>query len=109
MTELVNLYDIKFPGCKSCFACKLKNAKTNGVCAIRDELRRDVLVVTEDVVVSNCYFNTPCQGVRIGCPSDDTIRDAVFRNIEFHGANAIGSQQPRHYLTVGDNGYLKTR
>ena len=38
-TELVNLYDIKFPGCKSCFACKLKNAKTNGVCAIRDELR----------------------------------------------------------------------
>ena len=39
ITELVNLYDIKFPGCKSCFACKLKNAKTNGVCAIRDELR----------------------------------------------------------------------
>ena len=38
-TELVNLYDFKFPGCKSCFACKLKNAKTNGVCAIRDELR----------------------------------------------------------------------
>jgi polygalacturonase len=67
-----------------------------------------VSVVTEDVVVSNCYFNTPCQGVRIGCPSDDTIRNAVFRNIEFHGANAIGSQQPRHYLTVGDNGYLKT-
>ena len=38
-TELVSLYDIKFPGCKSCFACKLKNAKTNGVCAIRDDLR----------------------------------------------------------------------
>jgi len=29
-TELVNLYDIKFPGCRSCFACKLKNAKTDG-------------------------------------------------------------------------------
>ena len=39
VTELVNLYDIKFPGCKSCFACKLKNAKTGGVCAIRDDLR----------------------------------------------------------------------
>ena len=38
-TELVNLYDTKFPGCKSCFACKLKNAKTNGVCAIHDDLR----------------------------------------------------------------------
>ena len=76
--------------------------------AIRDERRRDVPVVTEDVVVSNCYFNTPCQGVRIGCPSDDTIRNAVFRNIEFDGNNAIGSQQPRRYLTMGDNGYLKT-
>ena len=39
VTELVNLYDIKFPGCRSCFACKLKNAKTNGVCALRDDLR----------------------------------------------------------------------
>ena len=39
VTELVNLYDIKFPGCRSCFACKLKNATTNGVCALRDELR----------------------------------------------------------------------
>ena len=38
-TELVNLYDFSFPGCKSCFACKLKNAKTNGVCALRDDLR----------------------------------------------------------------------
>ena len=28
VTELVNLYDIKFPGCKSCFACKLKNTQT---------------------------------------------------------------------------------
>ena len=37
--EFVNLYDIKFPGCKSCFACKLKNARTCGVCAIRDALR----------------------------------------------------------------------
>ena len=38
-TELVNLYDLSFCGCKSCFACKIKNSKTGGVCAIRDELR----------------------------------------------------------------------
>ena len=38
-TEFFNLYDFHFAGCKSCFACKLKNAKTNGVCAIRDDLR----------------------------------------------------------------------
>ena len=61
-TELVNLYDIGFPGCKSCFACKLKNAKTNGVCAIRDDLRpvlerarkADVLVLGSPI-----YFSYP--------------------------------------------------
>lgn len=37
--EMVHLYDIIFHGCKSCFACKIKNSKTNGVCAIKDDLR----------------------------------------------------------------------
>ena len=109
--RMINSDGIDFDGCRH---VRVGDSyfKTGDDCvvlrAIRDERRRDVPVVTEDVVVSNCYFNTPCQGVRIGCPSDDTIRNAVFRNIEFHGSNAIGSQQPRHYLTVGDNGYLKT-
>ena len=62
VTELVNLYDIKFPGCRSCFACKLKNAKTNGVCELRDDLRpilerarqADVLVLGSPI-----YFGYP--------------------------------------------------
>lgn len=109
--KMINSDGIDFDGCRH---VRLGNSffKTGDDCvvlrAIRDELRRDVPIVTEDVVVSNCVFNTPCQGVRIGCPSDDTIRNAVFRDIEFLGRNAIGSQQPRHYLTMGDNGYLKT-
>ena len=37
--ELVHLYEIDFKGCKSCFACKIKNSKTNGVCALKDDLR----------------------------------------------------------------------
>ena len=37
--ELVHLYDYSYTGCKSCFACKLKNAKTNGLCVIKDSLR----------------------------------------------------------------------
>lgn len=61
-TELVNLYDIRFPGCRSCFACKLKNAKTNGVCALHDDIRpilerarqADVLVLGSPV-----YFSYP--------------------------------------------------
>ena len=60
-TELINLYDIDFKGCKSCLACKLKNAKTNGVCAIRDDLRpilekahdADVLVIGSPIYFSD--------------------------------------------------------
>ncbi|QAR33997.1 flavodoxin family protein [Geovibrio thiophilus] len=35
-TELVNLYDIDFKGCVSCFLCKVRNGKTYGRCAHRD-------------------------------------------------------------------------
>ena len=60
-TELINLYDIDFKGCKSCLACKMKNARTNGVCAIRDDLRpilekahdADVLVIGSPIYFSD--------------------------------------------------------
>ena len=66
-TELVHLYDIDYKGCKSCFACKVKNSRTNGVCAIRDGLRpilqrarqADVLVIGSPV-----YYNQPTGMVR---------------------------------------------
>ena len=37
-TEMVNLYDLNFKGCVSCFACKLKDGKSCGKCAYRDDL-----------------------------------------------------------------------
>jgi len=38
-TELINLYDLNYKGCTSCFECKLKNSKiAGGVCAMRDDL-----------------------------------------------------------------------
>lgn len=37
--EYINLFDLDFKGCRSCYACKIKNSKTNGLCAIKDNLR----------------------------------------------------------------------
>jgi multimeric flavodoxin WrbA len=37
-TELINLYDLDFKGCTSCFSCKIKNGKSYGKCAYKDEL-----------------------------------------------------------------------
>ena len=66
-TEVIHLYDYNFHGCKSCFACKLKNAKTNGVCAIKDGLRPVLEKVHEaDVIVmgSPIYFSYPTGDLR---------------------------------------------
>ena len=37
-TELVHLYDLNYKGCISCFACKTKDGKSYGHCAVQDEL-----------------------------------------------------------------------
>ena len=66
-------------------------------------------VVCEDVVVSNCVLDSTCQGVRVGCPSDDTVSNAVFRGISFTGNNAISSEQPVRYLETQDGGFFRCR
>lgn len=38
-TELINLYEHPIKGCLECYACKRKGNKTDGLCAIRDEMR----------------------------------------------------------------------
>ena len=60
--EYVNLYDHEFTGCKSCFACKIKGNKTNGVCAVRDSVRPLIEKCQEaDILVfgSPVYFGYP--------------------------------------------------
>jgi multimeric flavodoxin WrbA len=37
-TTLINLYDLKFTGCRSCFGCKLLNGDSYGKCIIKDDL-----------------------------------------------------------------------
>ena len=65
--ELVHLYEIDFKGCKSCFACKIKNSKTNGVYALKDDLRPILERCRQaDVVVlgSPVYYSYPTGEIR---------------------------------------------
>ncbi|MCL2720739.1 MAG: flavodoxin family protein [Treponema sp.] len=58
-TELINLYDINFKGCTSCFACKLKGV-TISKCAMKDELEPILQKICEcDALLlgSPVYFN----------------------------------------------------
>ena len=60
--ERVRLYDEPFFGCKSCFACKVKNSRSIGVCAVRDWLRPVLERAAEaDVIIigSPIYYSQP--------------------------------------------------
>ena len=58
-TELINLYDIDFKGCTSCFACKRKGVVA-ATCAMKDNLEPVLLKICEcDILVlgSPIYFS----------------------------------------------------
>jgi multimeric flavodoxin WrbA len=38
-TEIINLYDLNYTGCKSCFACKRLEGKSYGKCALKDDIQ----------------------------------------------------------------------
>jgi multimeric flavodoxin WrbA len=63
---LINLYDLNFRGCVSCFACKLKGGKSLGRCAANDDLKPvldrihecDALVVGSPIYLSEVSAGT---------------------------------------------------
>jgi len=46
-TRMVNLYDLNFKGCTSCFACKIKGGNFAGRCAMKDELTSTLEIISE--------------------------------------------------------------
>lgn len=67
-TEYYNLYDYNFSGCRSCFACQRKDSSTNGICAIKDDIRE---------ILEKCLNS---DGIIIGTPVYFSYPTGVFRN-----------------------------
>ena len=60
-TESFHLYDVNYKGCVSCFACKMKEGKSYGRCAVKDDISPILAKVGEaDVIIlaSPLYFGT---------------------------------------------------
>ena len=55
----------------------------------------------EDLFVADCMIDSACSGVRLGCPSDNTIRGALFTNCVFRGRIAVQSGHPVRYIRPG--------
>lgn len=109
--KMINNDGIDFDGCRR---IRVGNSrfKTCDDCLILRAMREkgaSERIVCEDVVVSNCVLNSRCQTIRLGCPSDDTIRNAVFRDIVAEGNNGIFADFPERYLRSDDEGYMDIR
>jgi multimeric flavodoxin WrbA len=61
-TELVHLYDLTFKGCRSCFACKIIDGRSNGRCAQKDDLSPVLKKIEEEadaiILGSPIYYGT---------------------------------------------------
>jgi len=105
--KMINNDGIDFDGCRH-VRVSGANIKTCDDCIVLRAMRDypEHHVVCEDVIVTDCILDSRCQAVRLGCPSDDTIRDATFRNIKACGNNGIFADYPVRYLRPGDDGFM---
>ena len=105
--KMINNDGIDIDGCRHVRA-RDSVFKTCDDCLILRAMRErpDEHVVCEDIAVSNCRLNSRCQTIRLGCPSDDTIRNAVFRDIVAEGNNGIFADFPVRYLRPDDEGFM---
>ena len=106
--QMINNDGIDLDGCSD---VRISNCsfQTGDDCLVLRAIRRDATshFVCEKVLVDNCTLDSRCQGVRLGCPSDDTIRNCAFRNIIFNGHGAgINCNNPYRYLRKNCTGYL---
>ncbi|MGN0179846.1 MAG: flavodoxin family protein [Monoglobaceae bacterium] len=75
--EKFNLYDLRFTGCASCFACKLIGGASHGRCALRDDLSpvldkirsADALILATPIYFGDVSGMTRCFLERLWFPS----------------------------------------
>jgi len=59
--EIINVYDLNYTGCKSCFACKRLEGKSYGKCAVKDDIHEVLEKVSQAdglIFGSPVYFGT---------------------------------------------------
>ncbi|KRU10755.1 hypothetical protein CP6013_00002 [Clostridium pasteurianum DSM 525 = ATCC 6013] len=79
-TEMINLYNLNYKGCISCFACKRKDSKFVGHCAVRDDL-------TEVLEKSNHQRRTAARLTNLSRQCDremsSFLERLIFMNISY--------------------------
>jgi len=88
--EYINLVDIDYKGCMSCFACKRKGANLGGLCAWKDDLQP----ILEKILSADAVI--------IGSPIYYSYPTGMFRNLIERMLFAGGT-----YMTDGNGGWKR--
>lgn len=98
-TEMVHLYELNFKGCTSCFACKRKNSKFIGRCAMKDDLTE----VLENVMKSDVLLlGAPIYLGDITGEMKSFYERLVFMNLSYD------SPQRRNFAGKISTGFIYT-
>ena len=90
-TELIHLFELKFTDCKACFACKRRGNKTNGICAIRDDLRP----VLEKIHEANAVIiGTPIYYGNMTGETASVIHRMLFPTTHYENDNSLDELLP---------------
>lgn len=106
--QMINNDGIDLDGCSRVHISDC-TIRTGDDCIVVRALRhnQEEAAICEHITVTNCTLDSHCQGIRIGCPSDDTIRHCVFSNLTISGrCNGIYCESPVRYLSSNCTGYL---
>jgi multimeric flavodoxin WrbA len=85
-TELINLFELNFKGCISCFECKRKGGDTIGRCVIKDDLKlvlEKIHTCDGFIIGSPIYINEVTASVR-----------AFFERLTFQYLSYNANQKP---------------
>ena len=93
-TELIQLYDLNFSGCISCFSCKKLDRKKDGVCAVQDDLT-PVLQRIKDadalIIGTPLYYLTESAGTR------DVFRTSLLPIFAIYKRCAVSFSKTNQY------------
>jgi len=85
-TEIINLYDLNYKGCTSCFACKRKGSKFIGHCAMKDDLTEVLEKILEcDILL----LGTPIYFGNITGEMQCFLERLLFSNITYNEHRSV--------------------
>ena len=84
-TEIIHLYDLNFKGCTSCFACKIKDSKYMGHCAMKDEL---TIVLEKILQCDALILGSPIYMGNITGEMHSFLERLIFPSISYNCGNS---------------------